>query len=327
MGSRELAMSLLSRSHSNGDAPDKPTGLAVRSWGGVLARTVREFRNDNLTDRAAALTYYSILSIFPAMIAFVGIVGLVGQNPQTTNAILNIIDDIGPSSAVDTFKGPVQTVMTNKSGAGVALVVGLAAALWSASSYVGAFMRASNAIYEVEEGRKFWKLRPLQMLVTLIMVLLLAIVAIAIVTTGPLADAIGRQIGIGSAATTAWDIAKWPVLLAMVMTMFAVLYYASPNVRLPGFRWITPGSVLAVLLWIVASAGFAVYAASFGSYSKTYGALAGVIVFLVWLWITNLAVLLGAELNAELERGRELESGKGGAKKRIQLEPRTAAKG
>jgi membrane protein len=311
----------------NGEAPDTPTGLAVRSWGGVMKRTVREFRDDNLTDWAAALTYYSILSIFPALIAFVGIVGLVGQNPQTTNAILEIIDDIGPSSAVDTFKGPVETVMTNKSGAGLALVIGLAAALWSASSYVGAFMRASNSIYEVEEGRQFWKLRPLQMLVTLVMVLLIAVVAIALVATGPLADAIGKQIGLGSAAITAWDIAKWPVLLAMVITVFAVLYYASPNVRLPGFKWITPGGVLAVFVWIVASAGFAFYVANFGSYNKTYGSLAGVIVFLVWLWISNIAVLLGAEFNAELERGRELEAGQRGAEKRIQLEPRTAAKG
>jgi membrane protein len=306
-------------------APEKPTGLAVRSWGGVLGRTVREFKADNLTDWAAALTYYSILSVFPALIAFVGIVGLVGQNPQTTNAILKIIGDVGPSSAVDTFKGPVQTVMTNKSGAGIALIVGLAAALWSASSYVGAFMRASNTIYEVEEGRKFWLLRPLQMLVTLVMVLLLAIVAIALVATGPLADAIGKQIGVGSAAVTAWDIAKWPVLLAVVMTMFAVLYYTAPNVKLPGFKWITPGSVLAVLVWILASAAFAFYVANFGSYNKTYGSLAGVIVFLVWLWISNIAVLLGAELNAELERGRELEAGTRGADKRIQLEPRMSA--
>jgi membrane protein len=308
------------------DGPEKPSGLALRSWGGALGRTVREFKDDNLTDWAAALTYYSILSIFPALIAFVGIVGLVGKNPETTNAILNIIDDIGPASAVDTFDGPIQTVMTNKSDAGIALVVGLAVALWSASSYVGVFMRASNQIYEVEEGRRFWRLRPLQVLVTLAMVLLLAIVAIAIVATGPLADAIGRQIGVGGAAVTAWDIAKWPVLLAVVILMFAVLYFAAPNVRLPGLRWISPGSVLAVAVWIIASGAFAFYVANFSSYNKTYGSLAGVIAFLVWLWISNIAVLLGAEFNSELERGRELEAGKRGADKRIQLEPRAEAR-
>jgi membrane protein len=310
---------------SNGTAPESPARLTAGSWGGVLKRTVREFKADNLTDWAAALTYYSMLSLFPALIALVSITALVGQHPQTTNSILEIINDIGPSSAVDTFKGPVETVMSNKSGAGVALAISLVVALWSASSYVGAFMRASNQIYEVEEGRKFWKLRPLQMLVTLTMVLLLAIVAIAVVATGSLADAIGNQIGLGSAAVTAWDIAKWPVLLAVVMLMFALLYYAAPNVRQPGFRWITPGGVLAVVVWIIASGAFALYAANFASYNKTYGSLAGIIVFLVWLWISNIAVLLGAEFDAELERGRELQSGMSAAEKRIQLEPRTAA--
>jgi membrane protein len=309
----------------NGDAPNKPTRLPVSAWAGVLRRTVREFKDDDLTDWAAALTYYSVLSMFPALIAFVSIVGLLGQHPQTTNAILEIVGQVGPSSAVETFRGPIETVVSNKSGAGIALVVGLLVALWSASNYVGAFMRASNRIYEVEEGRPFWKLRPLQLLVTLVMVLLLAAVAIAIVATGPLADAIGSQIGLGGAAVTAWDIAKWPVLLLVVMFIFAVLYYAAPNVRQPGFRWITPGSVVAVLVWILASAGFAFYVANLGSYNKTYGSLAGVIVFLVWLWISNIAVLLGAELNAEVERGRELEAGDRGAHERIQLEPRSAA--
>jgi membrane protein len=320
-------MALPSRDGTRTAPPEKPSRLRVGSWGGAMKRTVREFRADNLTDWAAALTYYSIMSIFPALIAFVGIVGLFGKNPETTNSILKIIGDIGPSSAVDTFRGPVQSVLTHKGGAGIALVVGLAVALWSASTYVGAFMRASNQIYEVEEGRQFWKLRPLQMLVSLVMVLLLAIVAVAIVTTGPLADAIGEQIGLGGAAVTAWEIAKWPVLLGVVMLMIAILYYVAPNVRQPGFRWVTPGSVLAVVVWIIASAAFALYVANFGSYNKTYGTLGGVIVFLVWLWISNIAVLLGAEFDAELERSRELKAGVREAEDKIQLEPRTAAKG
>jgi membrane protein len=307
-------------------APEKPTSMRLGSWARILGRTVREFRADNLTDWAAALTYYSILSLFPALIAFVSIVALIGQHPQTTNAILEIINDVGPSSAVDTFRGPVEHVISNKGGAGIALFIALVVALWSASSYVGAFMRASNQIYEIEEGRQFWKLRPLQMGIALVMVLLLAVVAIALVATGPLADAIGKQIGLGSAGVTAWDIAKWPVLLGVVMLIFSVLYYAAPNVRQPGFRWITPGGVLAVIVWIIVSAGFAFYVANFGSYDKTYGSLGGVVVFLVWLWISNLAVLFGAEFDAELERGRELQAGKQGAEKRIQLEPRTAAK-
>jgi membrane protein len=303
-----------------------PTDLKLRSWGGVLARTFREFRDDNLTDWAAALTYYAVLSIFPALIALVAILGLVGQHPETTNSLLGIIDDIGPSSAVDTFRDPIEGVLQNKSAAGIALAISLLGALWTASGYVGAFMRASNRIYEVDEGRPFWKLRPVQIVVTLIMVLLLALLGVAVVVTGPLADAVAKPIGLGDAAVTAWDIAKWPVLLVVVMFMISFLYYSSPNVRHAGFKWVTPGSVLAVLLTIVASGAFALYVANFGSYNKTYGSLAGVIIFLVWLWIANLSILLGAELNAEIERGRELQLGKPGAEDRIQLPPRSPAK-
>jgi membrane protein len=307
-----------------GRGPEGPGDVGARGWFAVLKRTVREFREDNLTDRAAALTYYTMLSIFPAMLALVAILGLVGQNPQTTNALLRIIDDIGPSSAVQTFKGPIQSLVTNKSGAGILLVFGLATALWSASSYVGAFMRASNVIYEREEGRPFWKLRPTQLLVTLVMVLMLALVGIAVVVTGPVAKAIAGPIGLGNVAVTVWDIAKWPVLLLVVMLMLAVLYYWTPNARPPRFRWITPGSVLAVVIWILASGAFALYVANLGSYSKTYGSLGGVVIGLVWLWISNIAVLLGQELNAELERERELEAGDRRAHREIQLEPRAA---
>jgi membrane protein len=309
----------------NGDAgaPEGPGDVRARGWMSVLKRTVTEFKDDNLTDWAAALTYYTVLSIFPALIALISILGLVGQNPQTTNALLKIIDDIGPSSAVDTFRGPIESLITNKSGAGILLVVGLATALWSASSYVGAFMRASNSIYEIDEGRPFWKLRPTQLVVTLVMVLLVAVVGIAVVVTGPLASAIAGPIGLGSAAVTAWNIAKWPVLLVLVMLILAILYYWAPNVRQQSFRWITPGSVLAMLVWILASAGFAVYIANFGSYSKTYGSLGGVVIGLIWLWISNIAVLLGQELNAELERERELQSGERRAHHAIQLEPRS----
>jgi membrane protein len=281
----------------------------VRGWIAVLKRTGAAFRRDNLTDWAAALTYYTILSIFPALIVLVAVLGLAGQYPQTTNSLLQIVDDLGPASAVDTFRGPIESVVQNKSGAGILLVVGLVAALWSASGYVGAFVRASNSIYEIDEGRPFWKLRPQQLVITLVMVLLLAIVGIAVVVTGPVAEAVAKPIGLGDAAVTVWNIAKWPVLLGVVMLMLALLYYWAPNVRQPAFRWISPGSVFALLVWIVATAGFAFYVANFGSYDKAYGSLGGVVVLLVWLWISNVAVLLGAELNAELGRERELETG------------------
>jgi membrane protein len=306
-------------------APEHPGELDKRSWLGTLKRTVREFRDDNLTDWAAALTYYSVLSLFPMLIVFVALIGLLGQYPKTTNALLDIVDQIGPSSAVDTFRGPVEGVVRQKGGAGALLGIGLLTAIWSASSYIGAFIRAANAIYEVEEGRPFWKLRPLQIAVTLVMVLLLTVVAIALVVSGPLAEAIGNVIGLGSTAVTVWDIAKWPVLLAIVMGIFAALYYLAPNVKQPKFRWVTPGGIVAVLIWIVASAGFALYVANFSSYNGTYGSLGGVIVFLIWLWISNLALLFGAEFDAELERSRELEAGLP-AHEELQLPPRSEPK-
>jgi membrane protein len=303
-------------------APEAPTRLGWRSCWGVLKRTAREFQDDNLTDWAAALTYYAVLSLFPALIVLVAILGLVGRHPETTDALLEIVDRIGPSSAVDSFRGTIESVVRSNASAGALLSVGLAGAVWSASGYIGAFIRAMNAVYEIEEGRPFWKLRPLQIAVTIAMVLLLAIVSISLVVTGPLAEAIGDVIGLGDTAVTAWNVAKWPVLLAIVMGMFAFLYYVAPNVRQPRMRWITPGGIAAVLAWVVASGAFAFYVANFGSYNKTYGALAGVVVFLLWLWLSNVALLFGAELDAELERQREIDAGVPGAEREIQLPPR-----
>jgi len=302
--------------------PERPLDLRWRSWWGVLRRTIREVKADELTDRAAALTYYAVLALFPALLVLVALVGLFGQYPETTNALLKIVGKLGPHAAVKTFKEPITSVVRNKGGAGALLGVGLLGAIWSASGYVGAFMRASNAIYEVDEGRPFWKLRPLQLAVTIVMVLAAAIVALAVVATGPLAHAVGDAVGLGSTAVTIWNIAKWPVLVVIVITMFSVLYYAAPNVRLPRFRWLTPGGVLAVGVWLVASGGFAFYVANFGSYNKTYGTLGAIIIFLVWMRLTNLAILVGAEFNAELERGRELQGGQTEAEHAIQLPPR-----
>jgi membrane protein len=289
------------------EAPDDPTDLSGRSWFAVLKRTIREFKRDNLTDWAAALTYYGVLAVFPAIIALVSIIGLIG--PSATQPILDNLAKLTPGPANDILSGAVKQVASGRGSASVAFVAGIALAIWSASGYVGAFARASNAIYEVPEGRPFWKLRPMQLIVTTVMIFLLAACAIAVVVTGPVAQQLGDVVGAGSAAVTAWDIAKWPIIALVVSLMFSVLYFAAPNVKQPGFKWITVGGVVALVILLVASALFAVYVASFSSYNKTYGALGGVIAFLVWLWIANLAVLLGAELNAELERGRELEAG------------------
>jgi membrane protein len=301
-------------------ADDRPSLFAT------VKRTVTEFSEDNMSDWAAALTYYGLLSLFPALIALVSIVGLVGDPASTTRTITDIVTKLGPSSAADTFAGPIKSITSNRSAAGILLVVGLATALWSASSYVGAFMRAANVIYETPEGRPFWKLRPLQILVTLVMLLLLAAVALALVLTGPVVDAVAGPLGVGSTAVSIWNIAKWPVLLAVVVTMFAVLFYAAPNVKLAGFRWVTPGALLAIVVWLIASAAFAFYVANFGSYDKTYGALGGVVCLLVWFWITNVALLLGMELNSERERRRELAAGVRGADRELQLDARSAPK-
>jgi membrane protein len=306
--------------------PEDPTDLSKRSWTDTLKRTISEFRDDNLTDWAAALTYYALLSLFPALIALVSLVGLVADPATVTRVVTDTVTQLGPASAADTFSGPIQSITENSGRAGFLFVVGIATALWAASGYTGAFFRASNAIYEIEEGRPFWKLRPIQLLVTLVVIVLVALVALALVVSGPLAKAIGDAVGLGSTAVMVWNIAKWPVMALAVLVILAILYYAAPNAKLPGFKWISPGSVVALVVWIVASVGFAFYVANFGSYDKTYGTLGGVVTFLVWLWITNIAVLLGAEFNAELERSREIEQGVPGADRELRLQPRSEPK-
>jgi membrane protein len=286
---------------------DEPSSLPRGAWGGVLKRTLREFNADNLTDWAAALTYYGILSIFPALIALVSILGLIGKS--ATKPLLKNLGGFAPGPAHQILQNALHGLTQSRGGAGILFVVGLAGALWAASGYVGGFMRASNAIWDVEEGRPIWKTVPLRLGVTVLMLVLLAVSAIAVVVTGALAHRVGKLLGLGGTVATVWDIAKWPFLILVVALMLAILYYASPNIRHPRFRWVTPGGIVAVAIWIVASAAFALYVAKFGSYNKTYGALGGVIIFLVWLWLTNVAVLLGAELNAEVERGRQIEAG------------------
>ena len=294
-------------SHGAGDAPDTPTELSGRSWWAVLKRTVTEFNEDNLTDWAAALTYYSVLSIFPGLLVLVSLLGLLGKS-----AVQPLIDNMGtiaPGPVGDILTTGAESLAQGQRTAGILALVGLAGALWSASGYIAAFMRASNAIYDVPEGRPVWKTLPIRLGVTVLVGVLLAASALMVVLTGELAEKLGEALSVGSALVTAWDIIKWPVLVVLVSLMFAVLYWASPNARQGGFRWISPGGLLAVLVWIIASVGFAFYVTNFGSYNKTYGTLGGVIIFFVWLWISNLAVLLGAEFDAEMHRGRAMAGG------------------
>lgn len=300
-------------------APTKVRGAG--RWA-TLRRTVSEFREDNLTDWAAALTYYGLLSLFPAVIAMVSLIGLFGNPTSTTRSLTEIISEIGPESAAETFKGPIESVTEHRGTAGFTFVLGLVLALWSASGYTGAFMRASNVIWETREGRPFWKLRPLQLLVTLVMLVLLTLLAVSLVLTGPIVSAVAGPLGIGSTAVDVWNVAKWPVMALVFLLVLSILYYASPNAKLRRFKWVSAGSVVAIVVWIVASALFGVYVANFGSYDKTYGTLGGLIALLVWFWISNLAILFGLQLDAELERSAELEEGTPRAEREIQLEPR-----
>ena len=302
------------------DKPDSPGDMKKGSWLYVLRRTMREFSKDQCTDLAAALTYYAVLALFPAIIALLSILGLVGQGPKIVDSMLEVMSATGLSGVAKTL-GPTLQQLTNTPGAGLALIIGLATALWSASGYVGSFGRAMNRVYEIREGRPVWKLRPVMLLVTLVSVLLVALVALALVVSGPVAESVGNVVGLGSTTVTVWNIAKWPVMLAIVVFIVALLYYATPNVKQPKFRWLSIGALVAIVVWVLASAAFGFYVANFSSYNKTYGSLAGVIVFLLWLWLTNLALLFGAELDAELERGRELQAGVA-AEETVQLPPR-----
>jgi membrane protein len=288
-------------------APAGPAGLPARSWISTVGRTVRETKRDNLTDLAAGLTYYALLSIFPMLLAVLSILGLFGES--ATRPLIDNLRELAPGPARDSVIAAVENLQRSQGAAGVLFVVGLAGALWSASRYIAAFMRAANVIYEVDEGRPIWKKIPVRLGMTVVLAIALVAATLAVVVTGDLASQAGELLGLDDTAVTVWNFAKWPVAIVLVALLLALLYWAAPNVRHPGFRWLTPGALLAILIWVAGSVGFTIYLANFSSYNRTYGTLAGVIIFLVWLWLTNLGVLLGAQLNAELERGRQIEGG------------------
>ncbi|ROQ39977.1 membrane protein [Frondihabitans sp. PhB188] len=291
------------------EGPDSPLDLTKRTWIYTLKKTLREFSSDSCTDLAASLTYFAVQALFPALLAIVSILGLFGQADQTTKQVLALLGQLGASDQIiQTISGPVEA-LSKSPAAGITFVVGVVGAIWSASGYVGAFGRAMNRIYDRQEGRPIWKLRPTNLLVTIIAVVLIVMAGLILVLSGDIARTIGDFVGLGDAAVTVWLIVKWPVLAIIIVVVVAVLYYFSPNVKQPKFRWMSMGALLAIGIWLIASIGFAFYVANFSNYNKTYGALGGVIVFLLWLWITNNALLFGAEFDAEAERGRELQAG------------------
>ncbi|MBG0850587.1 YihY/virulence factor BrkB family protein [Streptomyces spinoverrucosus] len=288
-------------------APDTPTKLPRQSWGAVLKGSLREFKDDELTDRAAALTYYAVLSLFPALLVLVSLLSITGRS--VTDRLLDNLQQLAPGAARDIITQAVRQLQNTAGIGSIVAVVGLVLAVWSASGYVAAFMRASNAVYDIPEGRPIWKILPVRLGLTVVLMVLAVISAVIVVFSGGLARRAGDALGLGDTALTVWSIAKWPVLVLLVTVMIAILYWASPNAKVRGWRWITPGSFLALLVWMIASGGFAFYVANFGSYNKTYGTMAGVIVFLIWLWVTNLAILLGLEFDAETARQRAIAGG------------------
>ena len=288
-------------------APENPTDLPKDSWTSILKRTFKQFGEDQLTTWAAALTYFGVLSLFPMLLALVSLLGVIG--PSATQPLLDNLNTVAPGPAKDILTNVLTSLQSNQGGSTVALIIGLAVAIWSASGYIGAFMDASNNVWDVPEGRPIWKKIPVRLGVTVILLVLLTFTALAVVFTGPVAQKVGDVIGLGSTFVDVWGIVKWPVLFLIVSFMISLLYWACPNVKQPGFPWVTPGGLLAVVLWIAASAVFAFYVANFSSYNKTYGSLGGVIVFLTWLWITNIIVLLGAEFNSEMERSKAIQGG------------------
>ncbi|WP_248241648.1 YihY/virulence factor BrkB family protein [Microbacterium kunmingense] len=304
--------------------PDSPDDLTKRSWKYVFGKTAREFSSDQCTDIAAALTYYAVLSIFPGLVAIFSLLGVIGQGDAAASTVLEIVDQVAPGDTADALRGPIEQ-LAGSPAAGFALITGLLLAIWSASGYVGAFSRAMNRIYEIEEGRPIWKLKPSQLLITVIGIALILVCVVILVVSGPVTEAVGEALGLGEVVQTVWSIAKWPVLAVIVVLMVAILYYATPNAKQPKFRWLSLGALLAIVVLVLATAGFVFYVANFSNYDRTYGSLAGVIVFLLWLWIANLALLFGAEFDAELERGRQLQGGIA-AEEDIQLPPRDTRK-
>jgi membrane protein len=288
------------------EAPSDPTDLSGGSWLAAVRRTMQEYKADDLQDRAAALTYFGIQSIFPGLLVLVSLLGILGKS--ATQPLITNLGNALPASVRKIILSDVSHLQHSHAAAGILGIAGLLLALWSASNYVAAFMRASNVIYDVPEGRPIWKTAPIRLGVTLVTMILLLAAAVIVVVTGGLAQKAGNVLGLGSTAVTVWDIAKWPVLLIIIGLILAILFWASPNAK-HGFHWVSPGGFITVALWLIASALFAVYIANFSHYNKIYGSLAGVIIFLVWMWISNVAILLGAEFNAELERGRAMAAG------------------
>jgi membrane protein len=295
----------------DGAPPRQPrlSQLKLATWRGVLARSARGFKQDNCLDLAAALTYWSLLALFPAAIVVVALAGLVATSEAAVNTLVEIFEELAPDEAAAALTDRLRDVAGQRTAAGVLFSFGLLGALWTAGAYLRSFTRAANIIYAVPESRPFYRLLPQQLLLTVVSLVLAAVVVFGLIVSGPVAEAVGNALGLGQSVLVVWNTAKWPLLVLLAGTLLSLLFWIAPNVRQPRFRWLTVGGAVALLVWVLVSVGFGFYVANFGAYDATYGTLGAVIVFLVWLFLTNCAILLGVEINAELQRGRRLQAG------------------
>lgn len=321
-----LVVTPAGRDHNQGmtDTRRAPTARRrARTVRMVLVRSVGEFLRDRGPDLAGALTFYGVLSLFPAILVVVSLLGVLGQGERTVDAVMEMLSDVAPAAVLDPVRGPVQALVTTHA-AGFALVAGVVIALWTASRYVRALGRAMNVVFGVEEGRPLWKLVPAALMLTTLLVVLVVMGGLALVFTGPVAETVGGWIGLGDTALAVWSVAKWPGGLVSAVLALAILYRFAPNVSGRRFHWISLGALAALVVIGVATAGFGVFVSAFGTFNRTYGSLAGIIVFLFWLWLVNIGVLYGARLDAEVMRVRQLRAGLP-AEEQLQVTPRDTA--
>jgi membrane protein len=291
--------------------PMKIRQLRWSTWRGVLWRSLVGYPKGGCIDFAGAMTYRAVTAMIPSLVVIVSLVNLVTDGQAAVDAVVAILRDLGAGSIVANsgLRTVLDSLLVKQGSASVLLGSGLFGAIWSGSGYVAAFTRASNRIYGVREGRPWWKVQLLQFGLATVALVLLAVEAAGLVISGPLAKLVGDRVHAGAPFRLAWSAGRWPVLVLIAVVLLSLLFWIAPNVRQPRFRWLTLGGTVALAVWIAVSFGFGLYVANFGSYDRTYGSLGAIMVFLVWLYLSNSALLLGVQVNAEVQRGRLIQAG------------------